>query len=76
MTFTNHFVPTAPRLPHFHINHVQLMELAVPRKGCVAKSASNIICNTKQMSTATCPKAGKNVTMPAGCRKQRILLVL
>ena len=50
---------------------------AVPAKGCVAISASNIVCNTKQMSLPTCPPPGSNVAKPAGgCRPQRLLVVM
>ena len=56
--------------------HHRTAKSAVPAKGCVAISASNIICNTKQMATPTCPVAGPGVVMPKGCRPQRLLVVM
>ena len=54
--------------PTHHLVRLQELAGAVPKRGCIAYSPSNIVCNWKQMSMATCPVPGPNVTMPYPCK--------
>ena len=51
-----------------HLVRLQELSGAVPNQGCIAYSASNIVCNWKQMSMPTCPVPGPNVYMPYPCK--------
>ena len=56
--------------------HQPTSSSGVPAKGCVADAQGHITCNWDSMSTPTCPVPGPNVAMPAGCRPQRLLLLV